>query len=75
MLLRLFLLLFVVINVCCDDDAEEQKKVNREIGEMVCSDEDRPKNWFKCIMCCQGMNPFELVIYFEIIFIVISDQF
>ncbi|KAF9947467.1 hypothetical protein BGZ72_010533, partial [Mortierella alpina] len=41
------------------DDEKE-----RELAEMISKDkncnDDRSEEWFNCIMCCQGMNPYNL---------------
>ena len=56
---QLFLILFAVLNIAvCDEESDEQKKINQEIADMICAEEDRSKNFFKCVMCCQGKNIF-----------------
>ncbi|KAI1292662.1 hypothetical protein HDE_06873 [Halotydeus destructor] len=43
-----------------DDAEEEEKKLTKQIGNTVCEDEERSKNWYNCIVCCQSINPFKL---------------
>ncbi|KAF9344963.1 hypothetical protein BGX26_003702, partial [Mortierella sp. AD094] len=42
------------------EDEREQKQA-KAITDMICRDDDtRLSPWYDCIMCCQGMNPFNL---------------
>ena len=53
--IRLMIILLAAITfVICDEESDEQKKINQEIADMICNEEDRPKSFYKCIMCCQG---------------------
>jgi hypothetical protein len=41
-----------------EDDIE--LKQAKAINDIICKDEDRSYDWYSCIMCCQGMNPYYL---------------
>lgn len=54
------ILLLTLVAVKSDDVAEEQTKRANTIRSILCEgDEDvRTADWYKCIQCCQSMQPF-----------------
>jgi hypothetical protein len=44
----------------CEDEDEKEQNIAKQISENICKDDDRSGDWFECIMCFQGMNPYKL---------------
>lgn len=58
--LYFFILLLTLAAVKSESEDEKEQKLAKDISENICKDEVRVSDWFECIMCCQGMNPYKL---------------
>lgn len=55
-------LLVVQESIAKKDDDEQGEAETAKIAKIICTpDNSHDEKWFKCIMCCQGINAYHLV--------------